>query len=386
MKVLFDVVHPAHVHFVRHVREDLVADGHDTLVVSRHKDVTLELLDRLAIPHVCAGPAATGAWLSRASELAGRVRTLLGHIRRFRPDVVLTRNPAGVQAARLAGVPGVFDTDDGTAVGLHFHAARPFAHLITTPACIRQDFGRKHLRYPGFKSMAYLHPSRFRPDTNIRRQLGLEPDAALFVLRFSAHAAFHDTKIRGLSPPTRHELVRRLTAHGHVVVSSEGPLPRGLQPHVPPLGPDQFHHLLAAADLCVGDSQSVAAEAAVLGTPAYRLSTFSDRVDYLQELEQRYRLVRNYVPGEETRFLTDVAQAAQDLTGVNQRAGEGHRRLLADSVDLSSWLYALLLEVGDGRRQRRRRAARARRGPRHDQSRADGEDPRRAPCTQQEGR
>lgn len=345
MRVLFDVAHPAHVHFFRHARQDLIDRGHDVLVVSRDKDVTLHLLDRLGIPHVSAGPAVTGKLLRRAGELAVRVGKLVGHIRSFRPDVVATRNPAGVQAAWLARVPGIFDTDDGSAVGIHFRAARPFATVITTPQCLEEDFGPKHRRYPGFKALAYLHPDRFQPDASARKKLGIQAHQPLFVVRFSAHSASHDSEIRGLAPAARRSLVELLAARGEVAISDEGKQTTGFQTMGSSIPPDRFHDVLAAADLCVGDSQSVAAESAILGTPAFRLSTFSGRVDYLRVLEERYGLVRNFSPGEEAEFLDAVDRATTDLPGLRRRAEASRRRLISENVDVTSWLCGLLSEV-----------------------------------------
>ena len=356
MRLLFDVVHPAHVHFFRHMRQQLIDDGHEALVVSRDKDVTLALLDHFAIPHVCAGRAATGGVTARAGELAARVSALVGHIRRFSPDVVATRNPAGVQAARLTRVPGVFDTDDGTAVGIHFRAARPFADVITTPACLSEDFGAKHRRYPGFKALAYLHPNRFRPDGGIRDELGLRPGEPLFAARFSAHSASHDAKVKGLPAAAQRAVVEHLAQRGRVVVSGEERLPAGVASLGLAVPPARFHDVLAAADLCVGDSQSVAAEAAVLGTPAYRLSSFSDRVDYLQVLEADYGLVRNFLPGDETAMLAAVARATDDLPGLARAAATRRRRLLSEGVDVTAWYCELLTELAASRGASRRRA------------------------------
>ena len=104
MRVMIDVVHPAHVHFYRNLRSELVARGDEVLVVSRDKDVTLALLDHFGIEHVPVGRASHGSIVGHGLELARRDLALVRLGRRFRPDIVLTRNPAGVQAARVLGV------------------------------------------------------------------------------------------------------------------------------------------------------------------------------------------------------------------------------------------------------------------------------------------
>ena len=51
-----------------------------------------------------------------------------------------------------------------------------------------------------------------------------------------------------------------------------------------------MHHVMAFASLYIGDSQTMAAEAGVLGTPFVRFNDFVGRIGYLCELEDVYQL------------------------------------------------------------------------------------------------
>lgn len=341
MRIVIDIVHPAHVHFYRHLIGVLTTAGHQVTVASRAKEMTLDLLDHYGIPHVPLVAPARGGLLARGVELARRDLGLARLIRRTGSQLVLTRNPAGVQAARAAGAFGIFDTDDGRAVGIHFRAAYPFAHLITSPTCLTEDYGTRHRRYRGFKAMAYLHPNRFRPDPLIRESLGLAPSEPLFVVRFSAHDASHDRAVHGIEPATRRALLHDLTSAGRVVVSDEVASAPGYE-GAQSVAPSRFHDVLAAADLCVGDSQSVAAEAAMLGTPSFRCSSFTGRVDYLRVLEEDYGLVKNYRPGSESQLLGDVRQALTELDDRRDEVASRHARLLDESEDVTAWYERLI--------------------------------------------
>lgn len=345
MRVLLDIVHPAHVHFFRFLRAALEADGHETLVVARDKDVTLALLAALDIPHLVHGRSGHTSMLGQARELLGRDWFLTRAARHFGADIVLTRNPAGVHAARLAGATGVFDTDDGTAAGIHFAAAKPFAHWITTPESLDEDHGPRHVKYPSYKALAYLHPDRFTPDTAVREQLGLATDEPLFLVRFVALNASHDSGVEGLLPHTRREIIDLLAAHGRVAITSEGPLPPEFEQYRMRVPPHRMHDVLGIASLTVGDSLTVAVESACLGVPAYRLSSFSGRVDVLNELEDTYHLVQNYRPRQDEALLTALRGAVTDLDGLRARAGMRHQRLLADKIDLTTWYLDFLQRV-----------------------------------------
>ena len=51
-----------------------------------------------------------------------------------------------------------------------------------------------------------------------------------------------------------------------------------------------MHHVMAFASLYIGDSQTMAAEAGVLGVPFVRFNDFVGRIGYLRELEDVYKL------------------------------------------------------------------------------------------------
>lgn len=346
MRVLFDIVHPAHVHFYRHLHDSLRAEGHDVHVVARDKEVTLPLLDAFGMPHAWTGHAGTKTTAARAAELVTRDLALTRAARRFRPDVVLTRNPAGVHAGRLVGAWTVYDSVDGRAAGVHFRLGAPLAHVITSPTWLDEDYGPRHRRYRGPKELAYLHPSRFRADPGIRDELGVAADRPLFVLRFVANDAVHDAHTVGLDAGQRAGLVGRLQALGHVVISSEEPLPADLEPLRFRLGPERIHHVLAAADLFVGDSGSMAAEAGVVGTPALRLSSWVGPVrGYLGRMERDYGLVRCFTPEARAGFDAAVDAVLADLPAAKAAAGEAAARLVADCDDVTAWYRGLVGEL-----------------------------------------
>jgi predicted glycosyltransferase len=346
MRVLFDIVHPAHVHLYRHLHAELLAGGHEALVVARDKEVTLALLDAYGIPYRWTGHAGAKSTPARAAELAGRDLVLLRHGLRFRPDVVCTRNPAGVHAGRVLGAWTVFDSVDGRAAGVHFRLGAPLAHVVTSPTWLDEDYGPAHRRYRGPKELAYLHPDRFRPDPSVRAELGVGADEPLVVVRFVAHDAVHDAHTVGLTDAERGALVERLRRVGRVVVSSEGPLPPSLEPLRFRLGPARIHDVLAAAHLFVGDSGSMAAEAGVLGTPALRLSSWVGPVrGYLGRMERDYGLVRCFTPDTRADFDAALDDVLGDLAGAKERARAAAARLVAECDDVTSWYRALLDEL-----------------------------------------
>ena len=343
MSVLVDIVHPAHVHFYKHIIWELERRGVTTSIVARDKDVTCTLLDNYGFAYHRVGKSGHGNLLGHAAELLTRDWALAKLARRMRARMILTRNPAGAHAGRLLGIKSVFDTDDGPAAGLHYRAAAPFAHVITTPDCMRADLGPKHVRYPGYKQTAYLHPNHFRPNPAVLAHLGVEPKERYFIVRFVAMAASHDGGESGLPRATRAEVVKRLARLGKVFISCEPPVPAEFEEQLFRPPPELLHDALAFASLLVGDSQTMAAEAAVLGTPSLRVSSWAGRLDYLDELETRYGLAESFRPHEVARLFDRLETYAQH-PDPHALIREGHARMLNDKCDVAEWYTRYVLE------------------------------------------
>jgi predicted glycosyltransferase len=341
MVVLFDIVHPAHVHFFKHIIRALQKAGHKTLIVARDKDVTLALLNHYGFDYVSVGQSGRKTRFSQLMELIHRDYVIWKIARDSKVNVILTRNPAGVQAARLTGALGIFDTDDGQAAGIHFHAAAPFATIITTPDCFEENFGRKHITYPGYKQCAYLHPDHFKPDPAVLKILGIDPGQKYFLVRFVDMIASHDTGESGLSYNDKTRIIEHLMRFGRVYLSSEGRLPQKWQSLKIKIPPHMLHDALAFATLCVGDSQTMAAEAAMLGTPNLRVSTFSGRISYLNELEHRYGLTFGFQPNEIDGFLSKLNEFL-DGSDYLRHVKASHQRLIREKCNVAQWFIDFL--------------------------------------------
>ena len=347
--ILVDISHPAHVHFFRPVTEALRNDGLDVRIVARDKDVTVQLLDAYDLAHeVLPMEHRAHGRASYARELIRRTSALRDRIRDWDTRLVLTRNPSGVLAATGTPAQSIFDTDDGRSAGAHYWAARPFSDVITSSVHDPERHGRKHIRYPALKAHMFLHPANFRPDNDMRRQY-LAEDEILSVVRFSAHDASHDRHIDGISTCGRDAVLSRLLRAGPVLLSVErqglrlvrsgtAPAAAGI-----PVPPEYFHHLLATASLFVGDSQSVAAEAAVLGVPSLRLSGFTGKVFYLELLESR-GLMQNFSPGEEAGLFSAIDESLLDLEHRRAVARNAAQRLNSESENLAQWYVRLAKE------------------------------------------
>jgi uncharacterized protein len=348
MRLLFDISHPVQVHLFRPVIEACRGLGHEVRVIARDKDVTLALLAHFGI--ACEVLAATGRGvLGFVRELVVREARMVARARRFGPDLIVGTSAHAARVARVSGARSVvMSDDDADAVPVFRWLAYPLATVIVTPSCLRhEDHGRRHRLYEGYQQLFYLHPSRFRPDPLVRRELGLEAGEAFGLLRLSALAAHHDRGVRGLSEDAVRGVQQRVAGRFRLFVSSEKPLPASLEPLRVRVAPHRMHDVLAAASFFVGDSQSMTAESAVLGVPAFRLNDFVGRISYLRELED-YGLAFGFRRGEEEALLGALERtlAMPDRPAVFAARRE---RMLREKGDPLPWLMALLGEISGAR-------------------------------------
>ena len=338
MRILIDILHPAHVHFFRNFRQVMQDSGHDVLVTARDKDLTLELLDAYAIPAEVISTQRRGR-MGLARELATRVRRLTTIARRFRPDVLTgIMGPAIAPVGRLLRRPAVvfYDTENATATNRWVY---PLAAAVCTPDCYAAPVRGNHITYPGYHELAYLHPARFTPDPAVLATAGLRSGEPFSLVRFVGWQASHDLRERGLGPAAKRDLVEELARRGRVFVSSEGPLPDGLPADPIPVPAAQIHHLIAAADIVVGESATMASEAAVLGVPAVLVADTGR--GYTDDEERRYGLVRRVSPAN----AAGVAAAVNEfLSGDRTRFAVARRILLDDKIDVTAWMQAFFTE------------------------------------------
>jgi len=339
--VLFDLGHPAHFHLFKHVIAHLRQTGHDVELIARQKECLQDLLDKVGWRYHLAPRSGTGlAALGRQAAQALQVAVRLSLAKPI--DVMAGTSIVVGPAARMTGATSlVFGEDDARTVPWFARLAYPPAHYIVTPRCLRfERHGRKHLTYPGYQELAYLHPDRFQPDPSVRSTLGVQPEERYFLVRLVALTAHHDIGQRGVSRAQARRLVEKLARHGRVFISAETKVDDDLQPYVLPTRPDQIFDVLAFADMVVGDSQTVTAEAAVLGTPAIRCNTFVGRLTYLEELEHRYGLTVGIRPEHFDRVLgtVDAWLAKADLKSQWRRR---RHALISECVDLTEWILDL---------------------------------------------
>ena len=343
MRIALDIGHPAHVHYFKHVIREMAADGHEFRVTARQRDDVFPLLRAYDIPFVSRGSGGEGT-LGKMLHIPVADFRVWRAVRSFRPDLFVSfASMYAAQVSSLLRKPHIA-FEDTEYVTLGHPLYRPFSEVVVTPWCFRQDFGKQHVRFPGLMELAHLGPERFVPDPGVHAALGVAPGEPYAVVRLNAFKAIHDTNVSGFSPENRIRLVRELAAHVRVFVSSEFELPAELAEHALPTRPEQIHDVLHFARLLVGESGTMATEAACLGTRAIRCDSFSqtdeERGNFI-ELEETYGLLSSWHSSAQESALGQTLEliVRPDL----QREVDAARaRLLADTIETTPFMRWLI--------------------------------------------
>lgn len=306
LKVLIDIPHPHFVHFYKNLIFYLGADG--VIVTCQNIPIIISLLNGFGIRYICIGNKGLGI----ADKIFTQIRYGLAYLKLIRHHhikTVIGTAPSLLFAALILHRKRVFFDDDDSAVqGLTLKVNIHLANYILTPACLSfENYGNKHLVYKGYQELAYLDPRYFHADPEILHKYKLAPYQYV-ILRFNSFRAYHDIGQHGLDRDSKHDIVSLLLASGlQVLISNELDADDDLAEYKIQIAPTDIHHVISFALLYIGDSQTMASEAAVLGIPSIRCNTFKNKIAYLNELEYKYNLTKSFFPSEKRGLIEYIA-------------------------------------------------------------------------------
>lgn len=283
MKILFDINHPAHVHYFRNVINRFDQESNEVIVVSRNKELEHELLDIYGIEFISRGKGGQ-SFFERFFYHVYAVLLIVSVILSKKVDVVVSfMHPYAAQAAWLTRRPTIVFSDTEKAM-LHHVFTTPFADQIHSPFTFNKDLGKKHHKFNSFMELSYLNTESFKPEKKVLDDLKIKEGQKFAIVRFVSRKSLHDWGHAGISKSDKVHLVERLSENVKVFISSEEKLPKEIQKYKINISPEKIHDLLYRSALYVGESATMAAESILLGTPAVFIDNdFRGYIDYLKD-------------------------------------------------------------------------------------------------------
>ena len=344
MNILIQLSHPAHFHLFKNVAHNLIADGNQVLFVIKSKDILETLLQNAGLPYVNVNQHAhRGSKFGILWDMMVREWRIIKLCRKHKIDLLAGSTPEVAHVSWLLHKHGlVIGEDDAAVVPMFSKIAGRFVRCLVTPStCNNGIMEPASVKYLGYNELAYLHPNHFSPDASVVKGYGIDTEKPYFIMRFAQLNAHHDVGIKGINTEIAQRLIDILEGSGldhfdsdpasacslspssgnklvlqtptdpsqlvplstnspttnstsgnkpRIYITSERPLEPQFEKYRIKINPLDMHHVMAFASLYIGDSQTMAAEAGVLGVPFVRFNDFVGRIGYLRELEDKYEL------------------------------------------------------------------------------------------------
>ena len=331
--------HPAHFHLMKNVIINLKKKGHKTLIVCQKKDILDLLLTNAGMEYSNFLPKGRkGGKISMLYSLLRQDYLTLKLCLKHKPYLMFGTSGEICHVGKLLGIPSLYlNEDDLDVVPLLGYVVYPFAKHIMSPAvCGNKRWEKKSIKYESYHELAYLHPNHFEPESKVVEKY-FPADKPFFLIRFAKLTAHHDKGIQGINTQTAKAVIEQLKPHGDIYITSERDLEPEFEQYRININPLDIHHVMAHAQMYIGDSQTMAAEAGVLGTPFIRYNDFVGRIGYLDELENKYNLGYGIKPPNDRELHETIGNLinTKNLKDVFQ---EKRQKMLSDKIDYAKFL------------------------------------------------
>jgi len=344
MKILFYLGHPAHYHLFKHVISAF--NPENTVVLIKTKDVLEQLLKEDGVPYINvddkAGAKTVGKTFAIAKKFSKRMLRIAGIIRKEKPTILVGCSAELAILGKFFSIPScAFFEDDLEKVKSFAKLAGPTAtYLICPDVCSAWKWEKKKLGYNSYHELAYLHPDHFTPDRNLVNHM-FQPGTRNFILRFSELGAYHDAGKTGITDELALQLIEKIKPYGKVYITSERPLSAQFEPYRIAIKSSHIHHALYFADMFIGDSQTMTAESAVLGTPALRYNDFVGELGYLEDLEHNYGLTYGFRTSNKEGLLKKLDELLAD-NNLNATWQQRREKMLNEKINFARWMVSFL--------------------------------------------
>lgn len=309
MNILVDIGHPAHVHYYRNLATALIEKGHKVVFTVKDIEIATMLLNYYGFSYTTFPSKKDGLFEKVIRQMQYNWK-LFRICKRERIDIAIGTSVSIAHVSRITSIKSIiFDDDDDDVQPLITKYVHPYADVLISPEALKFKRKRKDtIYYPGTHELAYLHPSRFTPDRTVLHQINIGVDEKFFMMRFNAFKAHHDKNAKGLSLKQKLKIIEILKSHGKILITTEREIEPELKEFQLKASIEKIHSLMAYSTIFIGDSQTMTAEAAVLGVPSLRCNSFVGRLSCLEELEHRFQLTYAFSPSNFEEMLEKLKE------------------------------------------------------------------------------
>lgn len=375
MNILIQLAHPAHFYYYKNTIKCLNNKGHKVVIAITTKDILEKLLIDSRIPYVnIMKKSHKKSKIGYFYDMLVRCLRVLFLCVRYKIDILTGSTIEISMIGWLLRKPSInIGEDDAAVVSKYIKLVAPFIDVRLTPiVCNDGELEPHSVHYPSNMELGYLHTNHFTPVKHIVESYSIDTSKPYFILRFASLKAHHDDGISGINTEIAQRLIDILSPHGQIYITSERELEPQFEPYRIRINPLDMHHVMAFASLYIGDSQTMAAEAGVLGTPFVRFNDFVGRIGYLRELEDVYQLgygihatplsedstirrADGSLQPSGTQALYDAVETLVAIPAEERRAlyAERRERMLSEKIDYAKFLTWFIENYPESQQQTR---------------------------------
>lgn len=339
MRILFHLGHPAHFHLFKNVIQSLKDKGHTIAILIKKKDILEDLLKASGLEYINILPK--GRKDSKFGIALGVIESdykILRFSISFKPNLLIGTSYAISHVGKLLRIPSInLNEDDSDIVPLYSKLSYPWASVILSPnVCNNGKWNKKTIKYNGYHELTSLHPNHFSPSIDIVKKY-IPIDKPFFLFRFAKLNAHHDKGIRGINDDLAFKIIEVLKPYGNIYITSERKFDEKFEPFRLHIDPFEIHHVMAFATIYIGDSQTMAAEAGVLGTPFIRFNDFVGRIGYLNDLENNYSLGYGIKPNETEKLFQKIEELVS-TENLMEIFSIRRKKMLSEKIDVTAFI------------------------------------------------
>ncbi len=340
MNIVIQLSHPAQFHLFKNVIVNLTHDGYNVHILIKTKDILEDLLKESGFEYY--NVLRNGHRKSKVGvfwDMVVRDCRIVKFCRDHDIDLLMGSTVEVAHVAWLLRKKSInFGEDDMSVVPAFRKIGGPFIQTMLSPVtCNNGELEKKTVHYQGFHKLAYLHPNWFMPNKKVVERY-FPTDEPYFILRFAKLNAYHDLNVNtdGLCGDVAKTLISMLEAKGRVFITSERELEPDFEKYRLIIEKNDIHHVLAFATMLVGDSQSMAVEAAMLGTPSIRFNSFAGRIGVLEELENKYGLTFGINSAKPEMLYSKIIELLA-MPNLRDEFQQRRQKMLADKIDVTAF-------------------------------------------------
>jgi len=331
--ILFQAGHPAHLHIFNRLSLELKKKGIENQILLQDKESTIELAKNFGLNYHYIGEKNKGI-LGKFIGGISKIRKIYEYFLQTDAKLIIgILDVYGAVAAKLLGKTSISLTDTEHA-RLATILTVLFSDFVITPNCFLRDLGPKQIKYDGYHELVYLHPNYFTPDPSSLKYLNISEGTEFILIRFVSWEAAHDIGYSGLNLSMKKKLVKDLSEHCKVFISSEADLPNDLEKYKIEIPASEMHNILYFSSLYIGEGATMASECSILGTPSIYVNPL--KLGYIKEQEEKYKLVHSLSD------FNDIKKKAIKLLESQKKLKSVNREIINDKQNVTSFLVNFL--------------------------------------------